>query len=164
MKSSKELVTAVILVLVIFGGISAYWLTAKSEVKSVTLNEQKTVTRIERRQTGAPITLLTFDEVKALHKAKKAIFLDARSDREFAYAHIPGALEAYYAEVKANPQVVGLNRNQMIVAYCSSDKCPMAELLATKLIELGFSRIYVFPGGMKEWISAKMPVQSSGTL
>ncbi len=164
MKSVKEWIFAVVVIGVMAGGIGAYWSARQLDKVDKKSSDSQTLNLIETRTTGATLTLLTIDEARALQKSGKAVFLDARPDREYQYAHIPNAIMAYYMEAKSNPQVLTLDRNQTVVAYCNSPKCPMAEVLATKLNEIGFTRIYVFPGGMKEWIGAKMPIQASEVL
>ncbi len=164
MKNVKEWIVAIVLVLVVVGGISAYWSARQIDQIDRKSADTQTLNLIEKRKTGAALTLLTIDEARALQKSGKAVFLDARPDREYQYAHIPNAIMSYYVEVKTNPQVVALDRNQPVVAYCNSTKCAMAEVLATKLIEIGFTRVYVFPGGMKEWIGAKLPIQAAEVL
>ena len=145
-------------------GAVAFWSSNQFGRGDQKAMDERTVARVEERRSAATLTLLTIEEARALQKSGKALFLDARSDREYQYAHIPNAISAYYQDVKTNPKILSLDRSQPVVAYCNSPKCPMAEVLATKLNELGFTRIYVFPGGMKEWIGAKLPIQAAEVL
>lgn len=161
MKNIKEWFLALVLVVVAVAGIGSFWSVGKVDKVGKKSSDAQTLNLIARRKTGATLTLLTIDEARALQKSGKAVFLDARPDREYQYAHIPNAISAYYEEVKANPQILALDRKQTVVTYCNSPKCPMAEVLATKLNEIGFTRIYVFPGGMKEWVGAKLPIQAA---
>jgi rhodanese-related sulfurtransferase len=161
MKKSKDWILIIGLLGVIFVTGAGYLLSKKSEKKDHLEVASRTINQIENRKTVAPMTLLTTEEARALHQAGQVTFLDARPPREFQYAHIPRAISAHYVDAKANPQVLAMDRNAPVVAYCNSPKCPMAEVLATRLYELGFTKIYVYPGGMKEWIMAKLPVQEA---
>jgi rhodanese-related sulfurtransferase len=96
------------------------------------------------------------------------ILIDARDDRHYQQAHIPGALQfdRYYPE-KYLPAVLpsALNAEQVIV-YCNGGRCEDSELAANALKEAGVpaERIYIFAGGITEWQSKQWPVeQGSGT-
>ena len=55
--------------------------------------------------------------------------------------------------------LIGLDKG--FVIYCSDDDCGSSEDLAYELQERGFMNIFVFKGGWKEWIDAKMTIGGS---
>jgi len=120
---------------------------------------RRVISAVDRDQSPTPIKFISTLEAYSLFQTKKAIFLDARPEREFQYMHIPGARSAFYAEVKKNKMVRSIDRNQLLVVYCASSKCPMAELLANALHELQFKKVYVYAGGMQEWTGSNYPTQ-----
>ena len=46
------------------------------------------------------------------------------------------------------------------VVYCSDDDCGSSEELAYLLQEQGFSKIYLFNGGWKQWVDNNLPIES----
>ena len=46
------------------------------------------------------------------------------------------------------------------VVYCSDDDCGSSEELAYLLQEQGFSNIYLFNGGWKQWVDNNLPIES----
>lgn len=105
-----------------------------------------------------PVRYLTLEEAHVLYNSEQAIFMDARPVKDFAYMHIPGALSVPYTEAKQIQSVLDMDRDQLIVVYCSNRNCPMAEYLATRLSELHFKKVYIFEGGMQEWYDARYPL------
>jgi len=84
------------------------------------------------------------------------IILDARTEREFASGHIPGAVSFSVArfEPMFTEQGELLKLGTVIVIYCAGPDCRDSSLLASRLSGKGFSDIFVFKGGMEEWIGA----------
>ena len=121
-----------------------FFLTVLEKVKTTTSN--------------TTVKFLTLDEAHTLHTSGEALFMDARPEQDYGYMHIPGAMSVPYTIAKTLPEVLSLDRNRLIVVYCSSNTCPMAEVLATRLNELMFTRVYIFSGGLKEWYNAKYPL------
>jgi len=120
---------------------------------------KKVMSALDRDQSPTPIKFLSTLEAHTLFRTRKALFLDARPERDFQYLHIPGARSVFYQDAKRNLFLKTIKRDQLIVVYCASAQCPMAELLANSLHELQFKRVYVYSGGMKEWMAAKYPTQ-----
>ncbi len=164
MKNYKGILLILASLIVAGGGVSTYMSYVKTERAEKRAADTKVIQTIETHQPGSAITFLTLREAETIYKTKKAVFIDARSDREYEYSHIVGAISAPYETVKENPQVMALDREKIVVAYCNSERCPMAELLATKLKEMGFKHIFVFPGGIREWMGARNPLQTAEVL
>ena len=45
------------------------------------------------------------------------------------------------------------------IVYCSDDDCGSSEELAYLLQEQGFSNIYLFKGGWKQWVDNNLPIE-----
>ena len=89
---------------------------------------------------------------------QKIIFIDARSPEEFAEGHIKDAINIpFYGSENYSKTINNLNKNNIIVTYCSGADCDIAELSGEELFEMGFKRIYVFIGGYDEWTKNNYP-------
>ena len=86
------------------------------------------------------------------------LFIDARDEKEFKEAHIQGA--------KLAPAMPGeilkwVSEYDPVVTYCGGGQCDLSMSLATELMgeDWGFTRVFVFDGGLPEWLAAEYPVE-----
>jgi rhodanese-related sulfurtransferase len=99
---------------------------------------------------GPQVHLMSIDDLNAQMKSNADFLLvDARPREEYAMAHIPGAISMPLNEI---PQYAGsLDKGRMIVTYCGNYNCPISTEAAEKLISLGYTNVYDYKGGIKEW-------------
>ena len=89
-------------------------------------------------------------------------FIDARSAEEFSEGHIKGAINIPFYESEKYLNVINsLNKNEIIVTYCSSRECDDGTLSGDEFFKMGFKQVYVFIGGWEEWINNKYPISVS---
>jgi len=85
-------------------------------------------------------------------------FIDARSQEEFAEGHIKEAVNIpFYGSENYLDVINGLNKNDIIVTYCSGADCDISILSGNELFEMGFKRVYVFIDGYDEWTKNNYP-------
>ena len=85
-------------------------------------------------------------------------FIDARPAEEFSEGHIKGAVNIpFYESEKYLDVINGLNKNETIVTYCSSQECDDGTLSGDEFFKMGFKKVYIFIGGWEEWIKNKYP-------
>ncbi|MDP6577575.1 MAG: rhodanese-like domain-containing protein [Candidatus Marinimicrobia bacterium] len=86
------------------------------------------------------------------------LFIDARDDKEFREGHIAGSKLA-----PANPGEIlrWATEDDPVVTYCSGGECDLSMNLANELMgeDWGFARVFVFDGGLPQWIEAGYPVE-----
>ena len=86
-------------------------------------------------------------------------FIDSRSAEEFAEGHIKGAINIpFYGSENYLDVINTLNKNEIVVTYCSSADCDISILSGDELFEMGFKRVYVFIDGYDEWIKNNYPI------
>jgi rhodanese-related sulfurtransferase len=89
---------------------------------------------------------------------QKVQFIDSRSPEEFAEGHIKGAINIpFYGSENYLNVINRLNKNEMIVTYCSSAECDISTLSGDELFKMGFKKVYVFVGGYDEWTKYNYP-------
>lgn len=91
---------------------------------------------------------------RALAWGDKVLWVDARSDKVYAEAHIPGALslndENFLRQLPAVKSAWTPGRR--VIVYCSSQKCGAAYAMAERLqATTGWPDIYVLQGGWEAW-------------
>ncbi len=99
------------------------------------------------------------DIAKRLFDAK-AVFIDARPEDHFAEGHIRGAMNVYAEQWQTMiPELLKIPKDAMIVTYCGGgDECELSHELADHLREIGFTKVTVYHGGIKEWTARNYPV------
>jgi len=103
-----------------------------------------------------PSELVTVDQARTW--AGNAIWVDARSDEEFARDHVPGALllnEDRWNELL--PQFLTVwSPGKKVVVYCSSLSCNASREVARRLRkEAQLSDVFVLEGGWEAWLKKR---------
>jgi rhodanese-related sulfurtransferase len=92
------------------------------------------------------------------------VFVDARNDEHYQAGHIPGAyqldhfrVQDYLATALPVCQVA-----EQIIVYCNGGDCDDSENTALFLRDAGIdkSKLFVYAGGIAEWTTNRMPVES----
>lgn len=88
------------------------------------------------------------------------IFIDSRSKEEYAQGHIKGAINIpFYESEKYEDVLSKIDKNDLIVTYCSGEDCDTSILHGDELFEKGYKRVYIFHGGWNDWLDAGYPVE-----
>jgi len=152
-------------------GLEACVLIAFGALFGLTLNHQLVVDAFSGHlvsplrpvtQESAPVALpmpVLIDEVPRLIAAGGWI-VDARSPDLFAMGSIDGALSLPLVDIDAFlPDFLArVDKEQVIITFCSGFGCPDSFDLGVLLIELGYQDVRVFEGGYPEWRDAGLPV------
>ena len=94
---------------------------------------------------------------------RNAVFVDGRPAHEFTQGHIPNAINLPYEEIRTKtPQekeqmVKDINKNSLIVTYCSGEKCDISIDVAYELFDLGYKNVNIYLGGLEEWSAKGYP-------
>ncbi|WP_224749521.1 rhodanese-like domain-containing protein [Polycladospora coralii] len=98
----------------------------------------------------------TFEELEAskLSKLKNEerdqyIWVDVRTEEEYAEGHIPNTIHIPHDEVEARVTELESYKEKELILVCRSGR--RSEYAAEILAEKGFKNLYNFKGGMLEW-------------
>lgn len=89
--------------------------------------------------------------VEKATKNHSAILIDARPRFQFRAGHISGVVNIPYNNSKLLESYKHRLKDKPLIVYCSSPECPAAEILAKKLIKIGYRNIALYAGGWKDW-------------
>jgi len=113
----------------------------------------------ERGGEGAPE--VSTRELRKVLETGSAVVFDARSPREFASGHLPGALNVagkqglppsqYTSDIREVERAVKGNKAQPIVLYCNGPYCGRSKRLADDLLAAGYSNVRRYQLGMPVW-------------
>ena len=106
-------------------------------------------------------------EARELHAQlasdNRPVLVNALAREGFDETRIPGSISIPAADALRLAGDV-LARDQRIVVYCSSRSCTASPTLAQKLVDLGFTDVADFEGGIDEWEHAGFQVEGSRAL
>jgi rhodanese-related sulfurtransferase len=105
-------------------------------------------------------------ELKAMIESDEDFeLINVLSPDTFQKGHIPGSYNIPLTEgnfVGRVEQTVG-GKDKTIVTYCASYDCPASREAANALEQAGFTEVYAFEGGMREWREAGFGVVGGPT-
>jgi len=105
---------------------------------------------------------ISLNEAEKLFFTDAAVFIDARSEEEYARGHIQNARCLPWQEVDLRFMGVteALDLEMPIVTYCDGEKCELSHNLALFLRDAGFLNTRVLVNGWTLWQQAGLPVES----
>ncbi len=94
---------------------------------------------------------------------ERPVLVNALAREAFDEERIPGSISIPTAQaLRVAPEV--LARDQSIVVYCASRSCTASPTLAQKLVDLGFTEVTDFEGGVDEWVESGLPIERARAL
>lgn len=118
------------------------------------------------RETGEDLSVyyqeMDAPTLEALQKTDMMILLDARTPDKYLAGHIPGAISLPITHFKETYEKLAsqLTADKTLVLYCIGRDCMDSSLLAKELYNHGYHDIYVYKGGMEEWLSLGFPIET----
>lgn len=155
MNTARFSVSAVVALLVVLGVFLLWYNLSPMRIHRVRSSTESTPSNYNGGN-GLHVNLL---EAKRTFDNNEAVFIDARTSREYATGHIPGALSVSPADFSSSKALERLRRNQPVITYCSGETCQSSIVLAEMLIGVrGHLDTRVFFGGWDAWVAADYPV------
>ena len=125
---------------------------------SVPLEKIEDITQIENSSLQPQIREISIDVAERLF-SDSVLFIDAREEEYYIEGHIPNSIcnDDFDSLVYQIEDFVAYNNG--FVVYCSDDDCGSSEDLAYQLQDQGFTNIYLFKGGWKQWVENDLPME-----
>ena len=111
-------------------------------------------------QHNKAIKILNASEVQEMLTNKEAIVINSLSSIEYQLYHIPGSINVPATLMKDNPDMPE-NKHEPIIFYCHGYDCPYSEYATRTAIEMGYTNVFWFKGGISEWRKLKYPLFSN---
>lgn len=89
---------------------------------------------------------------------ERPVLVNALAREAFDDERIPGSISMPAADAMRLAGDV-LAKDQPVVVYCASRSCTASPTLAQKLVDLGFTDVADFEGGVEAWERAGHPMQ-----
>jgi rhodanese-related sulfurtransferase len=105
---------------------------------------------------------ISLEEAEKLFFTHAAVFIDARSDEDYAQGHIQDARNLPWQDVDLSFMTVtaDLEQTTPIITYCDGETCELSHDLALFLRDAGFTNTRVLVNGWTVWQQAGLPVES----
>ena len=118
----------------------------------------ETISEINEKISNPIIREITIDIAKNLFD-QNILFVDARSEEYHIEGHIPNAVCNDNLDFLITKMEEHISIDDGFIVYCSDDDCGSSEELAYLLQEQGFSNIFLFKGGWKQWVDNNLPIE-----
>lgn len=84
--------------------------------------------------------------------------IDSRKKTEYVKGHIEGAASLLNTEMtEADMQAIAPDRDAAILFYCNGVRCLRSSDAINKVKGWGYSKLFWFRGGWKEWSEKRLP-------
>ncbi len=104
---------------------------------------------------------ITRDDLLKRMLSKEAFKLvDVLSADSYAKEHIKGAISIPVDEIEKKAPGV-LKNDDRIIVYCASFDCQASTHAAQKLVDLGYTHVWDYKGGLKDYKEAGLPLEGS---
>jgi len=125
---------------------------------SVPLEKIQDIAQIEKNSLQPAMRVIDVDVAKRLF-LDSVLFVDARAEEYYFEGHIPNSIcnddfDSLILQVEDM-----IKYSDGFVVYCSDDDCGSSEDLAYQLQDQGFTNIYLFKGGWKQWTENNLPTE-----
>jgi rhodanese-related sulfurtransferase len=98
---------------------------------------------------------ISTEELKSMLESNARITLvDARSGKWDDGKRIAQAKNVTHEMADDQIKQTLGDKDQYIVTYCGSEKCPLSHKMANRLKSLGYQNVLVFPQGLEGWTSS----------
>ena len=116
--------------------------------------------RIKHALEQTDIDSISLVEAKRVFDENSAVFIDSRSEDEFALGHIPGAVNIPWDEYETGHSDL-LDRvpdAMPVITYCGGG-CESSIELAEALLHMEYKEVKVFLNGWPSWVKANYPIE-----
>jgi rhodanese-related sulfurtransferase len=96
-----------------------------------------------------------YDDLKS--NADNIIVINVLSAQSFEECHITGSINIPYAELPE--KLNSIDKNKKVVVYCAHKDCPAAGDAYRSLEAAGFTNIFYYRGGMREWLQTDLKTE-----
>jgi rhodanese-related sulfurtransferase len=103
---------------------------------------------------------ITREELRdALGNGAKVTLVEALPEKYWRDGHLPGAIQIDHTEVAEKAGKLLPDKGARVVVYCASTECQNSTKAARTLEALGYTDVYEYVEGKKDWAEAGLPLE-----
>ncbi len=115
--------------------------------------------KFENLNSYRDIPRLSFEEAAALYVSGKALFIDARSEREYNSSRITGAIPIPTNKTgEYIPELENKLKGKILITYCHGIGCRLSDRVSRELFQHGHKKNGIFFGGWNKWKEHNYPI------
>lgn len=105
---------------------------------------------------------ITREELRsALDNGADITLVEALPEKYWRDGHLPGAVQIDHIEVAEKAGEMLPDRGARIVVYCAGTECQNSTKAASALEALGYTDVYEYVEGKKDWVEAGLPLEKN---
>ena len=99
------------------------------------------------------------DVIEMILADPELVVIDSRKKTEYVKGHIEGAINILNTELALEGlELVIPDRSTPVLFYCNGVRCLRSSDSITKVVGWGYTKVFWFRGGWKEWTEKRLPV------
>jgi rhodanese-related sulfurtransferase len=100
--------------------------------------------------------IITISELhkEMLENAKNIIIINVLPEKEYNDCHIPQSINIPLADLAS--KISSIDRNKKIIVHCAHQNCLASTRAYDILQTAGFTNLYDYKGGMREWAQSNL--------
>lgn len=99
------------------------------------------------------------DVIEMILADPELVVIDSRKKTEYIKGHIEGAINILNTElVLEDLEFIVPDRSTALLFYCNGVRCLRSSDSLTKAVGWGYTNLFWFRGGWKEWTDKRLPV------
>ena len=95
-----------------------------------------------------------------IDSGKKPTIVEALPQKYYEDEHLPGAINIPHDEIQLKATLLIPDKSGDVVVYCASAECQNSHIAAEALRRLGYTRVYEYTEGKKDWKQAGLPLEN----
>lgn len=102
----------------------------------------------------AEVKTISTEKLKHVWSRAIAAFMDLLTEGYFKGEMIPGSHRVPLDTIGREVSEAKSPKDEEIIVYCGGPKCPQSLQAAQKLMDLGYTNVKAYEGGLEEWKNA----------
>ncbi len=105
--------------------------------------------------------VIKFAELTAIiDSGEPYTLIDARIEESYRDGHIPTAISipGYLFNRDEDIAALPADRNRVLITYCSSGHCGVADFVGERLLDRGYRRVFIYEEGVDGWRAHGQPL------
>ena len=105
-----------------------------------------------------PVREITREElVQKRQQGEAFILVDVLSHEHFSHVHLPGAINVPLQLMRDLAPLL-FSKQDPIIVYCANPECTASPTAAKILLQLGYTDVLDYAGGIQDWLDHDLPV------
>lgn len=96
-----------------------------------------------------------------LAQKKSTLLIEALPESYFNDGHLPGAIRINTGEVGLKTALLPSDKSAKVVVYCANAACSNSAKVAEEIETLGYTNVYKYVEGKKDWSEAGLSLEKS---